>query len=142
MPETPISAWALPYHAIANAAPYISLSQTALIDRIITQFGLSDAHPITIPMDPGLRLSRPTTAPTPAEQLSLSCLPYRSLVGSLMYVALGTRPDITYAVQQLCRYLDCYRTIHWEAAKCVIRYLKGTRTLALTLGGDHATRLL
>ena len=58
-----------------------------------------------------------------------------------MYITLGTRPDIAYAVQQLCRYLNCYRNIHWEAAKCIICYLKGTCTLVLTLGGDHATRL-
>ena len=64
----------------------VSLSQTTVIDHIITQFSLLDAHPITIPMDPGLHLSRPTTAPTPAEQLSLSHLPYHSLVRSLMYI--------------------------------------------------------
>ena len=120
----------------------VSLSQTALIDYIITQFSLLDEHPITIPMNPGLRLSHPTTAPMPTKQLSLFRLPYHSLVGSLMYIALGTRPDIAYAVQQLCHYLNCYRTIHLEAAKHVVCYLKGTFTLMLTLGGDHAARLL
>jgi hypothetical protein len=68
--------------------------------------------------------------------------PYRSLVGSLMYIAIGTRPDIAFAVQQLCKFLDCYGTAHWEAAKRVVRYLKGTRDLTLTLGGDYTARLL
>ena len=120
----------------------VSLSQTALIDCIISQFGLSDAHHVSIPMDPGLCLSCLTSNATSKEQHRLTRMPYRSLVGSLMYLALGTRPDIAYAVQQLCRYLDCYRAIHWEATKRVVRYLKGTRTLALTLGGEHTARLL
>lgn len=68
--------------------------------------------------------------------------PYRSLVGSLMYLAIGMRPDIAHAMQQLCRHLDCYRPVHWEAAKRVARYLKGTRTMKLVLGGDHTARLL
>lgn len=68
--------------------------------------------------------------------------PYRSLIGSLMYLAIGTRPDISYAVQQLCKFLDSYGPAHWEAAKRVVRYLKGTRTLSLVLGGDHVARLL
>jgi hypothetical protein len=59
-----------------------------------------------------------------------------------MYLAIGTRPDIAHAVQQLCRHLDCYGPVHWEAAKRVVRYLKGTRDLQLVLGGDHPARLL
>jgi hypothetical protein len=59
-----------------------------------------------------------------------------------MYLAIGTRPDIAYAVQQLCKFLDCYGSVHWEAAKRVARYLKGTRTIGLVLGGDHTARLL
>jgi hypothetical protein len=47
----------------------------------------------------------------------MSRTPYRSLIGSLMYLAIGTRPDIAHAVQQLCRHLDCYGPVHWEATK-------------------------
>jgi len=72
----------------------------------------------------------------------MSRTPYRSLVGSLMYLAIGTRPDIAHSVQQLCHHLDCYGPIHWEAAKRVMRYLKGTRDLKLVLGGEHPARLL
>jgi hypothetical protein len=121
----------------------IRLSQCALIDRIVTQFGLKDAAPITTPMEPGLHLSRRLHAPSSDTERDLMArTPYRSLVGSLMYVAIGTRPDIAYAVQQLCKFLDCYGPAHWEAAKRVVRYLKGTRDIALTLGGDYTARLL
>jgi len=121
----------------------IRLSQHALIDRIVLQFGLKDATPISTPMEPGLHLSRHHHAPSSAAERDLmTWTPYRSLVGSLMYIAIGTRPDIAFAVQQLCKFLDCYGTAHWEAAKRVVRYLKGTRDLTLTLGGDYTARLL
>jgi len=56
--------------------------------------------------------------------------------GCLVYVSMGTRPDIAYAVSRLSCFLDCYRLEHWNAAVRVVRYLKGTRTLPLVLGGD------
>jgi hypothetical protein len=119
------------------------LSQTALIDRIITQFGMKDAHPASTPMDSSLKLSRREHSPlTDEDKLVAASLPYRSLVGSLMYVAIGTRPDIAYAVQQLSQFLDCYGTAHFTAAKRVVRYLKGTRTLRLHLGGRKSAHLL
>jgi hypothetical protein len=123
----------------------IRLSQSALIDCVVapSQFGLKDAVPITAPMEPGLHLSRRHHAPSMDSECDLmACTPYRSLVGSLMYIAIGTRPDIAYTVQQLCKFLDCYGPAHWEAAKRVVRYLKGTCDIALTLGGDYTARLL
>jgi hypothetical protein len=59
-----------------------------------------------------------------------------------MYIAIGTRPDITFAVQQLCKFLDNYSDAHWEAAKRVVCYLKGSRELKLILGGPHPTCLV
>ena len=50
----------------------------------------------------------------------------------------ATRPDISYAVGRLSSFLDGFRLEHWEAAVCVLRYLKGTRSFALTLGGKNS----
>lgn len=58
-----------------------------------------------------------------------------------MHLAIGMRPDIAYAVQQLCKFLDCYSSVHWEATKQIIRYLKGSRTTGLVFGGDHTAHL-
>ena len=55
-----------------------------------------------------------------------------------MYVASGTRPDIMFTVSKLSRFLDCYREAHWQAAVRVVRYLKGTRDLALEIGGTSS----
>ena len=67
----------------------------------------------------------------------MSQTPYQELIGSLMYLAISTRPDIVFTVNQLCRFLDCYGTAHREAAKQVVHYLKGTHGFQLVLGGEH-----
>ena len=52
--------------------------------------------------------------------------PYISVVGSLMYLAVTTRPDIAYAARVLARINPNPGPAHWQAAKHVLRYLKGT----------------
>ncbi|XP_040957918.1 secreted RxLR effector protein 161-like [Gossypium hirsutum] len=50
---------------------------------------------------------------------------YRSLVGCLLYL-IATRPDIMYDVSLLSRFMHCYNINHFQAAKRVLRYIKGT----------------
>nr|CCA28135.1 putative polyprotein [Albugo laibachii Nc14] len=52
--------------------------------------------------------------------------PYRSLVGSLLYISTGTRPDIAFSVCQLIRHLEKPSEEHWNVAIRVLRYLKTT----------------
>ncbi|WKA00504.1 hypothetical protein VitviT2T_018850 [Vitis vinifera] len=59
-------------------------------------------------------------------------IPYSSLVGSLMYAQVCTRPDITFVVGMLGRYLSNPGIEHWKAAKNVLRYLQRTKDLMLT----------
>jgi hypothetical protein len=122
----------------------ISLSQTALIDRIVSDFGQSDAHTVDTPMVAGLHLQRPDKRePIPPSTAAwIEKTPYRSLIGCLNYLAVGTRPDIAYAVGRLASFLDSFRPEHWEAAIRVVRYLKGTRHLLLQLGGVNPLSLV
>jgi hypothetical protein len=59
---------------------------------------------------------------------------YRSLVGSLLYVATGTRPDVAFAVCQLSRCLEHPTEAHWNAAIRVLRYLKATASYGICYG--------
>jgi len=61
-------------------------------------------------------------------------VPYHEAVGSLMYAALGTRPDIAFAVQTVSRFSTKPGSTPWEAVKRIFRYLKGTTDLWLTYG--------
>ena len=54
-----------------------------------------------------------------------------------MYLAIGTRPDIAYAVNKLAQFTTNPRQRHWTAVKRVLRYLKHTRTLGLVYGGEE-----
>jgi hypothetical protein len=120
----------------------ICLSQTALIDRIVHQFGQTDAHPVDTPMVPGAHINRPDKSIPISPELAswIERTPYRSLVGTLNYLAVATRPDIAFSVGRLASVLDCYRPEHWDAAIRVVRYLKGTRLFSLMLGGQAPIR--
>ena len=56
---------------------------------------------------------------------------YRSMVGALQYLTL-TRHDICYAVNKVCQYLHVPTTMHWTAAKSILRYIKHTADVGLT----------
>ncbi|XP_043694120.1 secreted RxLR effector protein 161-like [Telopea speciosissima] len=59
-------------------------------------------------------------------------IPYSSAVGSLMYAMTCTHPDISYAVEMLCRYVSNPGMDHWVAAKKVMHYVQGTKDYMLT----------
>ena len=106
----------------------IQLSQTALIDRIINQFSQTEAHLVSTPMVQGLHIHRPDPTLHVSTDITswMTHTPFRSLVGCLMYLAIGTRPDIAFAVGRLATVFDCYRPEHWDAAVHIVCYLKGT----------------
>ncbi|OCB92037.1 polyprotein [Sanghuangporus baumii] len=61
--------------------------------------------------------------------------PYHEMVGSLMYAALATRPDIAFAVTLLSKFSINPGLSHFNALRCIFAYLKGTINLQLTYGG-------
>jgi histone deacetylase 1/2 len=63
---------------------------------------------------------------------------YRSMVGVLQYLTL-TRPDISYAVNKVCQYLHAPTTVHWTAAKRILRYVKHTLSMGLTFMRSSST---
>jgi hypothetical protein len=64
-------------------------------------------------------------------------VPYRVAVGSLMYVSMGTCPDITFATLTVAQFLENPGWEHLEALKRIFRYLKGTKDLRLVYGGEE-----
>jgi hypothetical protein len=69
----------------------------------------------------------------------MESMPYRELIGSLMYAAIGTRPDIAFAVSMLSQFMANPGKVHWKAAVRVLRYLKGTREHGLWYGYNDNT---
>jgi hypothetical protein len=69
-------------------------------------------------------------------------VPYQSLIGSLLYASVITRPDITMVVSHLSRYVSDPSQSHWEQAKRVLRYLKGTTDSVLMYGGAPSSKVV
>ncbi len=120
-----------------RATHTISLSQMAYIKSIIDRFSLTDAKPVNTPMIPGAVYSKQDAPSSPAEAVHMKKTPYREAIGSLMYAAVATRPDIAYTVSTLSQFLDNPREAHWNAVKCIFHYLSGTANLVLTYGGKR-----
>ena len=57
---------------------------------------------------------------------------YRRIVGALQYLTL-TRPDLSYAVQQVCLHMHSPRDVHWTLVKRILRYVRGTAHKGLQL---------
>ncbi|XP_071699462.1 secreted RxLR effector protein 161-like [Rutidosis leptorrhynchoides] len=66
---------------------------------------------------------------------------YQSLAGALQYLTF-TRPDISYAVQQICLYMHDHREQHMHALKRIIRYIQGTSEFGLQLYSSSPTALV
>ena len=112
----------------------ITFSQNAYVDTILERFHLTDAKAALTPMDAGAVLSTDQSPTTEAERETMQDVPYQRAIGSLMYAATSTRPDITFALAILSQFMRNPGRTHWEAAKHAMRYLKGSANLGLTLG--------
>ena len=97
----------------------IFIHQEGYIGRVIKKFGMEDAVGVSTPFD--------TYAHLTSVMENEAQVPYREAVGSLMFAAIVTRPDIAFAVGVVSRYLDKHGHSHWNAVKRIIRYLKNTR---------------
>lgn len=85
-------------------------------------------------MDSSTILTAEQCPSTHAEIQAMSEVPYQCAIGSLMYAAMSMRPDIVFAVATLSQFMRNPGKPHWEAAKRVLRHLKGTSEFELTLG--------
>lgn len=72
------------------------VDQNHYIQKIIDQFEMSDCNPCLTPIDANLKIKKENNGPTTK--------PFRELVGSLMFLALGSRPDISFVVTHSAAY--------------------------------------
>lgn len=110
-----------------NNENVITMSQKNYITKLLEKFNMSECNGVDTPMEIGLKLTK-------AEKHD-DTFPYRELIGSLNYLAVCTRPDISYSVSKLSQYLNCCDKVHWNAAKRVLKYLKKTINHGLIFNG-------
>lgn len=102
------------------------LGQKQNAQGVLEKFGMQDSKPRKTPMDANLPL-KVFDGKADTDVLE----PYQSLVGSLLYLANCTRPDISQPVGVLSRFMSNPSAEHLSAAKQVLRYLRGTADLGL-----------
>jgi hypothetical protein len=106
----------------------IKLWQETYIMELVRRFGGDVLLPRTLPMVPEIELSKLQGELQPTDE------PYSSLVGGLLFLSTSTRPDISFAVHRLTRFISNPAKQHWDAALNVLGYLKRTATYGIVLG--------
>jgi hypothetical protein len=117
----------------------LHLSQHQYTLDILSRFGFDSCSPVSTPLNPGVKLSKDQCPKTKSEVEEMRSVPYAHAVGSLMYLAVSTRPDIAYSVGVLARFSSNPGLQHWAAVKHLFRYLKGTLDYRLTYAPDPSS---
>ncbi|EDK44043.1 conserved hypothetical protein [Lodderomyces elongisporus NRRL YB-4239] len=105
----------------------IKITLQDYIDKMLKEFGMEDCKAEITPTVTSQDLSNINDTQKRFEDGTQ----YRSLVGKLLFAANTVRYDISYIVGVLSRYLQEPKEMHWNAAKRVLRYLKGTKDFGL-----------
>lgn len=100
----------------------IKVNQKEYILELLDKFKLSDAKTVYTPIEVSLKLKPSNDQPN---------VPYQNLIGSLMYLCVHTRPDISYSISYLSQFNTSFSLEHWKHAKRVLKYLKGSIDQAL-----------
>lgn len=107
----------------------IKIDQKHYIHELLIRFKLLESKIAATPIEKGLKLK-----PGSKEKTNL---PYQNLIGALMYLAVLTRPDISYSISYLSQFNTCFEEEHWKYAKRILRYLKGTINKSLVFSGSN-----
>lgn len=92
-----------------SSAGTITISQEQYIKRMLEKFGMTDAKPISTPVEANKHLKFLSEDQVDA---SMQVVPYRQVVGSLMFAACVSRPDIMFAVANVSKFLTNPSTEH------------------------------
>ena len=128
----------------SNSHVSIKLSQEAFAETLIAAAKLDD-DAVTTPHTPyrsGYPIDKipPDNNITPHQQHTQNHL-LQSLVGSLNWLAGSTRPDLAPSVNFIAKYSNCASKGHIDAAKHVIKYLKGTKSMGITFCSEDSQPL-
>jgi len=112
----------------------IILSQDKYASDLLKKVGMAHCKPVNTPMVTHEKLSLHVGTLLGENDATK----YRSIVGALQYLTL-TRPDISFAVNKVCQFLHAPTTVHWEAVKRILRYIKQCTSLGLKIHRSAST---
>ena len=109
-----------------EATGNVWVGQQAYTNDLMQKFGMESAKPVATPVDTSTKLVKVTKSDESTDHQQ-----YQSAVGSLLYLAMATRPDIAFAVSSVARFSAQPSKQHWTAVKRILRYLRGTADYGL-----------
>ncbi|KAL3698614.1 hypothetical protein R1sor_012690 [Riccia sorocarpa] len=118
---------------LSRVAGGILVHQTRYLQKVLTKFSMIDCHPRDTPLEVrNLKPEQDIYGPMrEGETILLAKYPYLAAIGSLMYAAMTTRPDIAFSVNLLARHTQDPTQRHWNVIKQIIRYLHGIMDVRL-----------
>jgi transposase InsO family protein len=122
--------------AVTRSSDGLFLSQRQYAVELLQRAGMAECHPTPTPVDTHAKLSATDGVPLSAKDAS----EYRSLAGALQYLTL-TRPDLAYAVQQVCLFMHAPREPHRALIKRILRFVQGTLSSGLHIGTSSVNTL-
>jgi hypothetical protein len=125
-------AWVLGFQ-ICWGSNHLVISQKQYITTLISKYLKEDDYPVSTPLIAGKILSREHNDELTSEDKEK----YRSIIGSLIYLSNGSRPDITYPVSVLAQFVSNPSFEHYNSALRILKYLKGKQDLALSWNREH-----
>jgi hypothetical protein len=118
-----------------RSARTIAINQCAYIELMVEKFRLTNAKPVSTPMEPGTQFSV-DQSPSSLNQIArMREVPYSEAIGSALWPVVVSRPDAAFAIGVLSQFIQNPGPAHWEALKRLINYLGCTKDLWLTFGG-------
>ena len=120
-----------------RASRILDIDQEEYIQAIIVNHQMADCKPARTPLPAGAVLEA-----SQSEASAQLRKRYQSLIGSLLYAMLGTRPDISFAVTRLSKYNANPSEAHWNYARYILRYLAGTSHYRLRYSGASNAGLI
>ena len=118
------------------------INQEKYAEKVLEAYQHDKSRAGTIPMDAHTIL-RVADRPTSDEGVrAMDRYPYRQVIGSLMYLMIGTRPDLATVIRETSQHLSNPGKVHWDALTKALRYLRGTSTHGIRLGGRHGLEML
>lgn len=108
----------------------IYLGQQRYAERVLETYRMSTSHPVSTPSN--------NNCPNSVLSLRSTSFPYREAVGSLMYLAVMTRPDLAFAVGVASRHLENPTEEDIQRIKTILKYLKGTTGLRLVFPANSS----
>lgn len=113
----------------------MKLCQSGYIQKVLKRFRMTESKAVATPMGSHFKLASVKYAD---ERIDTEKIPYSSVVGSVMYAMVGTRPDVAYALGLVSRFMSKPGSVHWEALKWLLRYLRGSADLNLIYSKSDA----